>query len=95
MAEKQQFHDIVPLMPGIVSMVLSVYYLRGEDGFFLNDRPQPLGDTQKELYQMQDAVGIRLQKLVNAIGSGSQKEYDEYLERITQYLVRANARRVE
>jgi hypothetical protein len=93
MAEKQEFHDIVPLMPGIISMVLSVYYLRGEDGFFLNDRPQPLTDIQKELYHMQDTAGARLQKLVNAIGTGSQKEYEAYLERITQYLVQANIKR--
>ena len=93
MAEKQDFQDIVPLMPGIISMVLSVYYLRGEDGFFLNDRPQPLTDIQTELYHMQDTAGARLQKLVDSIGAGSEKEYEAYLERITQYFVQGNIKR--
>ncbi|MBP9864492.1 hypothetical protein KBC54_03530 [Patescibacteria group bacterium] len=91
MLDKKDLEWLISRMPGIISMVNSVGYLRGQDGFFLDNRPQPLSEIQKELYGMEDEVESRLQKLTDAMSDSEVS--DAYLERLTQYFIRARSKK--
>ncbi len=43
-------------LPGLISLVNTIGYLRGQDGFFLDHRPAGLGEYSSTLYALEDKV---------------------------------------
>lgn len=90
MVKRNDFNGLIGRMPGIISLVNCMGYLRGQDGFFLDERPQEISVVQKDLYQMEDACEARLQKLVDAIGDSELQ--NAYIQKLTQYYLKARTK---
>ncbi len=86
-------HDIVLRLPAIISTVNTIGYLRGEDGMFLDFRPEDIRGTslQKALYVNQDAFELRLQALIDFIGTTEEAAF--YRETLERYYITARTAR--
>ncbi len=86
--DNKNLHDLAHQMPAIISLINTVGYLRGQDGMFLDNRPQT--DNQKEFYGYEDLFEGRLEKLINILMFSEEKEY--YRERLESYLVKSRVK---
>ncbi len=73
-------------LPKLISMVNVFSYLRGQDNAFANSRPLPLGSYQLELYNLEDELEKRLDKISDRLKilAGS----DKIRESLNLYFVR-------
>lgn len=88
---KSRLYDVILQMPALISLVNTVGYLRGQDGMFLDIRPKPLSEHQKELYSLEHMFEERLYKIIQKLDSSELK--DRYIERLNEYFI--NHRRAQ
>lgn len=81
---------VIHRMPALISLVNCVGYLRGQDGFFLDDRPKPASDIQRHLYRMEDEAEKQLNELIELILAADGVK-ERYKERLTNYFVRSRS----
>lgn len=85
--------DIALRMPAIISAVNVISYLRGQDGMFLNYRPQDLSSTglSSAFYGNEDAFEHRLQGLIDYLGTTEENAF--YRETLERYYITARTSR--
>lgn len=91
-AKNGDLHAVARRLPGLISIVNTVGYLRGQDGFFIEDRPQGMGEYQKELYATEDAAEQRLWALIELVCQGEENR-QEYLAHLRTYYLQARTPR--
>lgn len=84
----EELHDLARQMPAIISLVNTVGYLRGQDGVFLDIRPQT--ENQTEFYKYEDQFEKRLDKLIDILMDSDEKDF--YKERLESYLVKSRTK---
>jgi len=85
---KENLHDLARQMPAIISLVNTVGYLRGQDGMFLDIRPQT--ENQSEFYKYEDLFEKRLNKFIDILMDSEEKDY--YKERLESYLIKSRTK---
>jgi hypothetical protein len=85
---KEKLHDLARQMPAIISLVNTVGYLRGQDGVFLDIRPQT--GNQSEFYEYENEFEKRLDKLIDILMESDEKDF--YKERLESYLVKSRTK---
>ncbi len=78
----------VESLPKLISLVNVVGYLRGQDGAFIDVRPDGVADFQNELYENEDSFEKRLHEIIESVclNEQSQQKYRFLLE---QYYIKA------
>ena len=79
-------HLVVQRMPGLISLVNTIGYLRGQDGLFLEVRPSDVSLYQKELYATEDAMESRLWSIIERI-CGVSEDRERYIHRLREYFL--------
>ncbi len=79
-------------LPKLISLVNVIGYLRGQDGAFLEARPDNVANFQKELYANEDAFEHRLDKIIGII-STDPDHAEKYRSILEQYYVRARTKK--
>lgn len=79
-------HDLVQQMPALISLVNTIGYLRGQDGMFLDIRPNT-PENQKEFYELEDMFEKRLNSIIDFLLQSDEKRY--YQERLEMYFIKA------
>jgi len=72
--EEQDMHTLALRLPGLISIVNVIGYLRGQDNFFLDVRPSGLGAHQSDLYALEDAFEKRLNTLIEKVEASPEAE---------------------
>ncbi len=83
-----EVHTVLQRLPGMISIVNTIGYLRGQDGFFLNERPAGIIDFQKELYALEDA-GEKFLNYVTKELCSNPTQIGRLRARLTEYFVQA------
>jgi hypothetical protein len=88
-AQKGDVYSVVQRLSGLVSIINTLGYLRGQDGFFLDSRPNGLaGEYQRQLYAMEDEVETRLWKLIEFVCNTAEGR-EQYLSHMHTYYLDA------
>lgn len=86
-AEKNDY-SFFSSMPALISLVNSIGYLRGQDGMFLEIRPQD-SEMQRDLYKNEDHFEMRLQKIIDGIRAS--EFFEQYQERLQEYFIKSRS----
>ncbi len=73
--ENKEIHEIAKGLPALISLVNTIGYLRGQDGVFLNFRPQT--DQQTRFYKVEDEYEARLEKIIQKVMNSTEKAFYE------------------
>lgn len=86
-------HTVILRLPALISAVNTIGYLRGEGGMFLDCRPEDIQGTglQKAFYANEDAFELRLQALIDFIGTTEEAAF--YRETLERYYITARTAR--
>jgi len=71
---KGDLHSAAIQMPSVISLVSTIGYFRGQDGVFLDFRPN-VTNIQGDLYANEDAFEARLRKVMNTIKASSEAAF--------------------
>ena len=75
-------------LPKLISMINVIGYLRGQDGAFLDSRPEGVGEYQTELYKNEDAFENRLNEIIKTI-CANPKNLESYKGTLERYFLKA------
>jgi len=90
-AEQSDMHNLLSRLPGLVSIVNVIGYLRGQDGFFIDVRPEGLAESQRDLYALEDEFEKRLSALLTKVADSYNVA--ELHQRMDAYYVTARTPR--
>jgi hypothetical protein len=88
-----RIHAIALRLPALISLVNTIGYLRGQDGVFLNIRPEDMHGSgiQGYLYKNEDEFEKRLQNLIDEVGTSEEANF--YRETLERYYITARTAR--
>lgn len=88
-----RIHAIASRLPALISLVNTIGYLRGQDGVFLDFRPEDMhgSDIQGYLYKNEDEFEKRLQNLIDEVGTSDDASF--YRETLERYYITARTAR--
>lgn len=89
--EAGDLNVVIENMPKLVSLVNTIGYLRGQDNAF-EDRPHL--ESNKVLYEMEDAFEKRLNAMIDVIRSSDEKYLTWYRNKMDQYYMRTRGTQV-
>jgi len=75
-------------LPKLISMINVIGYLRGQDGAFLDSRPEGVSEYQSELYKNEDAFENRLNNIIKTI-CANPKNLEDYKAILGRYFINA------
>ena len=78
----------IEALPKLISLVNVVGYLRGQDGAFLDIRPDEVTEYQRELYDNEDAFESRLREIIKAV-CVDPKNIERYKAVLDRYFIKA------
>jgi hypothetical protein len=78
----------IEALPKLISLVNVVGYLRGQDGAFLDIRPDEVTEYQRELYDNEDAFESRLREIIKTI-CVDPKNIERYKAVLDRYFLKA------
>jgi hypothetical protein len=83
-----EIHIVLQRLPGMISIVNTIAYLRGQDGFFLDERPAGVTDFQKELYGL-EATGEKFLDYITREICNDPAQISKLRARLMEYFVQA------
>lgn len=88
-----RIHAIALRLPALISLVNTIGYLRGQDGVFLDIRPEDMHGSgrQGDLYKNEDEFEKRLQNLIDEVGTSEEASF--YRETLERYYITARTAR--
>ena len=81
-------NGIINSIPKLISLVNVVGYLRGQDGAFLDERPDDVISHQSELNENENAFESRLIKIIKIVYEDPRNR-EKYEWRVTSYFLKA------
>ncbi len=81
--DKTRINSVADMLPGIIAMVESTGFLRGQDGFF--HEIERTGESQNEFYSYEDGFLKRLDKVILAVVESEAKEF--YNDKMNHFYV--------
>src|SRR6185295_12970749 len=78
----------VESLPKLISLVNVVGYLRGQDGAFIDIRPDGVANFQNELYENENSFERRLHQIIEIVCSNEQ-DLQKYRVLLEHYYIKA------